>query len=227
MNFVRPYPRHLLVFYLLLFLVGMAHEAGHLVVGWFACHDFVGVGFNVVQWPEGCAADSTLAHWSAAAGPLVTYAFLFAGAWLALSGRRATLGAALVLANLPFARVFTAAYGGGDEVGLGRELLGAPLGRWVAFAVVLLLCATPVIAVVRRVPALRRPLVLVAWLILPMLADFLIRLRVLDAALARLSMPTWLGVSAFVWAVTALALGAYLWLGGLRSLTPRASAGDA
>jgi len=227
MDFVHPAPRHLLVFYLLLYIVGMAHEAGHLAVGWFACHDFVGVGFNVIRWPEGCATGSTLAHWSAAAGPMVTYAFLCVGAWLAHSGREPTLGAALVLANLPFARVFTAAYGGGDEVGLGRELLGAPLGRWVALAVVLLLCAAPVIAVARPVPALRRPLVLVAWLILPMLADFVIRLRLLDAALARVSVPSWLGVSLFVWAVTALALAAYAWMGGLRALTPRASAGGA
>jgi hypothetical protein len=218
MSFTRPALRHLLVFYLLLYLVGMAHEAGHLVTGWFACDAFVGVGFNVVQWPAGCPTDSTLAHWAAFAGPAVSYTLMLLGAWLATNGRQATLGAALVLANLPFARVFTAAYGGGDEVGLGRELIGAPAGRWVALAVVLVLSLLPVAIVASRVPALRRPGVLVAWLILPMLADFAIRHRALDGLLARVDAPLWLGVSTVVWLVSALALAGCVMMGGLRTL---------
>ena len=226
MDVSRPTARQLLAFYLLLYLVAMAHEAGHLVVGWFACREFVGVSFNVVRWPEGCAGDTPLAHWSAAAGPLVSYAFLMLGSWLALAGRQPALGAALVFANLPFARVFTAAYGGGDEVGLGRALLGGA-GRWVALAVVLVLCTVPVVAVASRLPALRRPQVLVAWLVLPMLADFVIRLRGLDAVLARSSAPTWLGVSVVVWLVSGLVLAGWLSLGGRRALSPGASAAGA
>lgn len=211
-------PAYAAAFYALVYLLAMAHEAGHLVVGDLGCSSYVGMTFNLVRWPPGCSRSTAFAYLSSAAGPAVSYCFAWAGAFLLRSRPSSGLGFALVFGNLPFARVFTAAIGGGDERGLGVALLG-PAGRWLALAVVLTLASVPVWIAVRRIPWLRRPLVLAGWLILPMLADFAVRLTSLERLLSVMPEPVWLGVPALVWLVGISVAVAFVVFGGVRTLS--------
>ena len=64
-------------------------------------------------------------------------------------------GLALVIANKPFLRLFTAAMGGGDE-GVLWDLVDAQAGRWLATATVLALSLPPMIACWRVLAPHRR-----------------------------------------------------------------------
>ncbi|HEX2834439.1 MAG TPA: hypothetical protein VHW00_15620 [Thermoanaerobaculia bacterium] len=126
-------------FSFLLLAVHEAHELAHAVTARIVCGGWPVRDFNA--WAAPC--DSWL---STAAGPLFSYALLLIGALLP---NRAA-GVALLFAANPFARIFTAAMGGGDEMVVAQRLLGFSERtlslRLLVLTFVTLVCGTAIVA---------------------------------------------------------------------------------
>jgi hypothetical protein len=164
----RPLPTWWASLACLGFICTELHEQAHIQTGRLLCGAYGPRDFNV--WATACGENS----WAAsAAGPLFTYMVLWSGALVFCRKKFSNgglIGLLLVFAALPFARVFTAAVGGGDEKVIFSSFLG-PAGRWVALVWVIIICVTPVAMVVSRMP--RSFLKILPVLLLgPMLLEF-------------------------------------------------------
>ncbi len=136
----RPGWQWWFAFVLLILVVHEAHELAHTITGRFLCGQWAVRDFNSWNVP-GC--DSL---WPTAAGPVFSYALMWLG--LVLMGgagpSRGLLALALIFAANPFARLFTVAMGGGDEMVLVRLLTsGAPAWRVAAVCTVVALTLPP------------------------------------------------------------------------------------
>ena len=139
--------RYLLAFSSLALFLHELHELAHTTTARLICGAWGARDFNVWRLAEGCTTSVPTAM-----GPLFSYAVMFAGVFLISSDRFRMLGVALALAPNPFARLFTAVMGGGDEMVLARVATGSgktPLLRVVVIAVVALLALPPIIAAFR------------------------------------------------------------------------------
>ena len=201
-------PRDWLGLLLLAYLAGEAHEIAHLSVGRLACGQWVGVSFSVVQWPQGCPDNTPLALASTAAGPVFTFLLIWVGVALAARPRWTRAAYLLILANLPFARLFTALTGHGDEVVVGRALAGSA-GVIAATLIVALLAVPPMIVVWRQSRSDHRLLQTVGGLLGVMLAQGLVTMLILDRALPHLPSATLAGIPIVVWSVNAAVLALY------------------
>jgi hypothetical protein len=147
-------------FSFLLLAVHEGHELVHAVAGRAICGEWPVRDFNAWRFTGPCAS-----WWPTAAGPLFSYALMLVGALL----RNRAAGVALVLAANPFARVFTVAMGGGDEMVVGQRIAGLadrPLALRIAVLLfVTLVCGAAIVAAWRM---MRRPLWFAFALIWPM-----------------------------------------------------------
>jgi hypothetical protein len=106
-------------FLALMFVMGETHEIVHTAVGRLLCGCWGPRDFNVWGLCEGCSEEVSLSILATIVGPIFTFGVIWWGFALMRSGSSAestSLGFALVFGNLPFARIFTAGMGGGDEV---------------------------------------------------------------------------------------------------------------
>ncbi|MGZ3183158.1 MAG: hypothetical protein ACXU8N_12020 [Telluria sp.] len=193
-------------------VISELHEQAHITTGRLVTGCYGPRDFNV--W-ESCAAGHDPLPWAAPlAGPLFSYLVMWFGIWLlrAASGSTArALGFALVFAPLPFARIFTAALGGGDEK-IFLTILGVGQARWLALAVTLLACGLPVCLAWRALANRGRTWIVAGLCVLPLLAIWVYKLKGLNTLLQQgvLAEPIALGSPAFVLVVFALMLGATL-----------------
>ena len=116
------------------------------------------------------------------AGPVLTYALMYAGVALVRSARPLA-GATLILANLPLARFVTVLMRGGDEMVLGRALIGGGAAWPVLMALTIALLAAPVLHAWRAIANRRRALLFAFLLIAPLFVDMLIKRFLLARAL--------------------------------------------
>lgn len=108
-------------FSLLILAVHEAHELVHVVTGRVLCGTWAERDFNAWWFTQNCqSVVPTLA------GPLFSYAVTVMGALIALKGKPVWrwAGIALLFSANPFARIFTAVVGGGDEMVVGRYIAG-------------------------------------------------------------------------------------------------------
>lgn len=132
-------------FSFLLLAVHEMHELVHAVTGRILCGEWPTRDFNAWRFVGDCSS-----WWPTAAGPLFSYALMLLGSALAL--RSATYkwtGIAILFAANPFARIFTAVMGGGDEMVVAQRIANlqertASL-RAVVVIVVLAICGTAII----------------------------------------------------------------------------------
>ena len=109
--------RNTTAFAALLFVMHEFHEIAHTAVGRLICGCWGERNFNT--WGLCCENEYTIL--ASIAGPLFTYLIMYSGYYL-LSSRydnlpsKKSVGFALVFANMPAARIFTALMGGGDEL---------------------------------------------------------------------------------------------------------------
>ena len=96
---------------------------------------------------QGCIEQHPIALLATFAGPLFTFAMIWTGVYFLKeknTNQQKSLGFALIFANNPFARIFTAAMGKGDEVsGLNRTLHNHSLSWALGMLIVLLLTIYP------------------------------------------------------------------------------------
>jgi hypothetical protein len=144
-------------------------------------------------------------------GPVFSYAMMWAGYFiLRLSNKKYwNLAFVLILGNLPFARIFTAGMGGGDETTVLKTLLnGQPLLliKLLGFIVVFALAFMPIYAVYKRLANKNRIWILIAFCVGPMLImmpyEFILLGKVLKAGF--MAAQHFLGIADFIYLHTLL-----------------------
>lgn len=210
-------------------VVSELHEQAHITTGRLISGCYGPRDFNV--W-EGCATGSPALPFAAPlAGPLFSYIVMWLGAWLLLRARTAagrSAGFSLVFAPLPFARVFTALMGGGDERMVLARLLGDAVGsgtlRGLAIVLALAFCAPPVIVAWRALSNRHRGWYVAGFCVLPLIAIWAYKFKLLNTLLAHgvLASPVLIGTPALVLVVfAAMCTLALLWKPWLEQLEQR------
>lgn len=154
--------KYLIAFIALNMIMGELHEQAHIQMGYLVCGCYGPRDFNVWTTCETCAHPS-LAYWATIMGPAFSYLVYWFSALFLLkqaNTRRNKLGIALLFATLPFARIFTACMGGGDEktvlVMLWGEQFSLPLLKVMAAAWVILFCLPPLWMAIKSLPQKNR-----------------------------------------------------------------------
>lgn len=149
--------RYLVALLALMICAGELHEQVHITTGYFICGGYGSRDFNLWRTIEPCAAPS-LAFLATLAGPLWSYLLMWTGAGLLIKAKSAayrTIGFSLVFTPLPFARIFTALMGGGDEKVVLRALTNGLLNtgavKILVVIVVTAICLPPIVIAWRSI----------------------------------------------------------------------------
>ena len=150
-------PRHsplrwIIAFIFLILLAHELHELVHTGVGRMMCGAWGPRDFNVWSLAPGC--DTWV---PTLAGPLVSWAVMWAGAVVLRRGDPAHrwLGLALAFAPNPLGRLLPALVGGGDEGVVARALVGSegPWARLLVIVAAALIVVPPLVIAWRHLPA--------------------------------------------------------------------------
>lgn len=154
--------KYLLAFIALNMLMGELHEQAHIQTGYAICGCYGVRDFNVWATCSTCM-NSALSYIATMAGPFFSYlVYWFCTLVLLQSSneQKNKLGIAILFATLPFARIFTACMGGGDEKTVLVYLLGnhlsLPFIKLLAAGIVMLFCLPPVWIAANLLPAKNR-----------------------------------------------------------------------
>lgn len=134
-------------FIALLFVMHEAHEIAHTVLGRFICGAWGERDFNVWGLAEGCGNGDLVSMLPTYLGPIFTFTMIWIGTSLLKhenSVEKKSLGFALIFTNMPFARILTAFFGGGDEVYATNVLIdNHPLAWSIGLITILVIVAFP------------------------------------------------------------------------------------
>lgn len=132
----------IIAFIALRFIMHEAHELVHTIVGRMICGCWGSRDFNVWFLCEDCYELNQLAVLSTFAGPVFTFFMIWIGVALLADKSnepKMSLGFALIFANNPFARIFTAGMGKGDEVSGLNSLMDNHSFSWALGLMIVLL----------------------------------------------------------------------------------------
>ena len=139
-------PKFALTFLALAFVMHEAHEIVHTTVGRIICGCWGQRDFNVWGVCESCDSNP-LTVVATFAGPIFTFILIWIGTFLIesqKSEKQKAFGFSLIFANMPFARIITAIFGGGDEVfGLNKLLKNHPLAWSIGLTFILVITIFP------------------------------------------------------------------------------------
>ncbi|MEM6799780.1 MAG: hypothetical protein AAF696_00165 [Bacteroidota bacterium] len=181
----------LFAFLFLMLLLGELHELAHIFTGYAFCGCWGPRDFNVWSLCEGCREANPWAITATFMGPVFSFSLMWLGRHFLLRGddNRKSLGFVLIFANLPFARIFTAAMGGGDEVYALRVIFENEHNFtyiWmIGLSLVLLASVPPLITAWKSLAKARRIGYFLAFFILPMILAFLIILLGMNGLLEK------------------------------------------
>lgn len=143
-------------FSFLLLTVHEAHELAHAITAKLVCNEWPVRDFNAWRLSSQCSS------WlPTAAGPVFSYLLMAVGSVTALraKGEYRWLGIAVLFSANPFARIFTVAMGGGDEMIVGQRIadLGSrtPALRVIVFLIVTAVCGSAILVGWRSLSALK------------------------------------------------------------------------
>ncbi|HVW98539.1 MAG TPA: hypothetical protein VHA56_21410 [Mucilaginibacter sp.] len=202
---------YIVAFMAFVFVFGQLHELAHLSVARLICGSpGKQTDFNLWTLCDGCEAREN-AYLATLAGPVFSFAMIWSGYFISrCAGRRYWPTAfVLIMGNLPFARIFTAAIGKGDETTVLKTLLnGEPswLIKSISFFIVAALSIPPLTMILKCMDNRRKLLTLAAFCIGPllimMLYEFILLGKVLKAGF--LVGQHFLGVADFIYLHTLL-----------------------
>jgi hypothetical protein len=180
---------YIVAFFALNMIMGELHEQAHITTGYFICGCYGPRDFNVWSTCEECA-HASWAFVATLAGPLFSCLLMWLGAcWFTKSNNffKRPFGFSLLFANLPFARIFTAFTGGGDEKVVIHYLLGenSPLivAKIIAAILVFIICAPPVWLVLKKLTNHNRLWIVTGFLIIPLIYGMLYQRLLLNTIL--------------------------------------------
>jgi hypothetical protein len=180
---------YILAFLLLTFFMHEAHEIAHTALGRLLCGCWGQRDFNVWTLCEGCAEQNKWSILATFAGPVFTFCMIGYGS--VLIGKNKTnhqkaFGFSLIFANMPLARILTASFGGGDEVwALNKLLKNYPIAWSLGLGIILIITFLPLRKVYIRLENKRKIAWLIGFLIVPILANVLVVLGVLNTLLSK------------------------------------------
>lgn len=168
--------QYVLAFFGLNMFLGELHEQAHITTGYFICGCYGERDFSVWSTCDNCA-HSDWSFLATLAGPIYSFILMWLGGlWFSrsLNISRKALGFSILFANLPFARLFTAFMGGGDEKVVLQHLTGlAVFPKIAAILIVGLLAIPPVVLVYRNLSNKLRGWIVAAFLVLPLIYGML------------------------------------------------------
>jgi hypothetical protein len=168
--------QYVLAFFGLNMFLGELHEQAHITTGYFICGCYGERDFSVWSTCDNCA-HSDWSFLATLAGPVYSFILMWLGGlWFSrsLNIYRKALGFSILFANLPFARLFTAFMGGGDEKVVFQHLTGlAVFPKIAAILIVGLLVIPPVVLVYRNLSNNFRGWIIAAFLVLPLVYGML------------------------------------------------------
>jgi hypothetical protein len=174
--FFRISWQYVLAFFGLNMFLGELHEQAHITTGYFICGCYGERDFSVWSTCDNCA-HSDWSFLATLAGPVYSFILMWLGGlWFSrsLNISRKALGFSILFANLPFARLFTAFMGGGDEKVVFQHLTGlAVFPKIAAILIVGLLVIPPVVLVYRNLSNNFRGWIIAAFLVLPLVYGML------------------------------------------------------
>ena len=165
------------------------HEFAHMIAGALSCGEFGSRDFNrVAALPSSCNVTTSINFITTFAGPMVNYITIWLGALIigrSRSPRTVSWGLCLVFASLPLARLITALFGGGDELGFARDYFANPLvARIVVSLLIFAVLAYPLRTAYGALRAARhRVWLFLGFLVLPMLLEGLLVLTLMNRLL--------------------------------------------
>lgn len=154
------------------FLMQETHELAHTCVGRLLCGCWGKRDFNLWSLCKDCANEEPLTLLATFSGPLYTFSVIWLGYYLLTRASAATksVGFALIVSSMPFSRVLTPIFGGGDEVfGLRRLGVEHSVAWAVGLVAVLALAVPPVVKIYRVIQNRRKWLWIVGLLLGPFL----------------------------------------------------------
>lgn len=155
------------------FLMQETHELAHTSVGRLICGCWGKRDFNVWQLCNDCAQEAPLTLLATFAGPVYSFAVIWLGYWMltGTSVKAKSVGFALVVSSMPFARVLTPLLGGGDEIfALTRLGVSHSVAWAVTLVVVFALAVPPMAKIYALIENRRKPLWILGLLLVPFLA---------------------------------------------------------
>ena len=181
--------RALLAFGALVFVLAEAHELVHTGLGRLLCGGWGPRDFNVWSLNAACATGHPYTNLAATlAGPAFTFAVGWVGYWLLGPGQpvaRQSLGFALVMGTVPFARILGAVFlGGNDEVYALSKFMAYPVAWALGGALVLLATGPPLVRAWAALGGRARPWVFLAFFLLPFPFAMAVLLGALNSLLA-------------------------------------------
>ncbi|HEY9196781.1 MAG TPA: hypothetical protein VIM77_10965 [Mucilaginibacter sp.] len=169
------------------FVFGQLHEIAHLLTVYLVCGcPGKQADFNLWTACPSCE-NNPLSFLPTLAGPFFSYVMMWAGFFLLRSNRKDYWppGFVLVMGNLAFARVFTAAMGGGDETTVLRHFLSPRVDllliKITGFAMVLLLAGPPMYMVYKRLLNKKRACFFAMVALSPMIVMFIYEFKFLGS----------------------------------------------
>lgn len=166
--------RYCLAFMAFVFLFGQLHELAHLIAAYIICgYPGSQLDFNLWTLCGDCQTNPN-GYIATIFGPVFSYLMMWVGYIILRSSDKKYWGLAfvLILGNLPFARIFTAAMGGGDETTVLKILLsGEPVWiiKIIGFLLVTILAFPPIYMSCKRQTNKHRLLHTVVFCVAPML----------------------------------------------------------
>ncbi|GAO44718.1 hypothetical protein [Flavihumibacter petaseus] len=178
-------------FFALNMIMGELHEQVHIITGYLICGCYGPRDISSWSTCPNCAHPSW-AFLATLTGPLFSCALMWIGAWMFTRSNNASkqsFGFSMLFANLPFARIFTALVGGGDEKVVIHHLLGenTPIqyARVLAAILVLLICLPPVILTGKKMTNQHRWLIIAGFLVVPLIYGIVYQRMFLNTLLGR------------------------------------------
>ena len=174
-------PGYLLALAALIVVLKELHELSHIIPGriicgcWGAFRDF-----NLISICEPCLQENPITLFASFGGPIFSYLCMWAGLWLLLKPgiNQKWLGFALLFASKPFARLFTAIVGGGDEYGAFRRIFGESLSQGfiqiMTVLVILAIILPPLVIAYKNIQNRYKSLWFTAFFLLPMFFDYIV-----------------------------------------------------
>jgi hypothetical protein len=182
-------PQFVLTFLALTFVMHEAHEIVHTSIGRLICGCWGERDFNGWGLCNGCFEQNPISILATFAGPIFTFIMIWIGTFLIgqdKSDRQKVMGFSLIFANMPFARILTAAIGGGDEVwGLNQLLKNHPLAWTIGLLLILAITIIPLVKSFKLIANKRK----IGWFLLfflaPTFIDLLVVLGVMNTLLEK------------------------------------------
>lgn len=154
------------------FFMQESHELAHTSVGRLLCGCWGRRNFNLWGLCADCVRSEPITLLATLAGPFYSFTMIWIGYYLLTkaSARTKSFGLALVISSMPFSRVLTPIFGGGDEIfALTRFGMNHTLAWVLTLIVVFALAVPPMVRIYRTIENRRKVLWIIGLLLVPFL----------------------------------------------------------